>query len=81
MNNNKNYKSVNELTANQFEELRQMMQVDVEQSDTNIPDTWYDDNGEFTDYAVKIFYRGTSFVDDDFLCTAHHPATGMEVAA
>lgn len=66
----KTYKSINELTADQFEELRNNMIVDVETADFIPPDSWYTDSGEFTDFAVKTFYRGTSFVDDDFLCSA-----------
>lgn len=67
---NSNYKSVNELTDDQFEELRQMMVVDVETRDgITVPDSWYDDSGSFTDEAVKEFYEGTYFVDDDFCCT------------
>ena len=63
----KTYKTVNELTKDQFENLRQMMVVDVETREgMNVPDSWYDDNGDFTDEAVKEFYEGTYFVDEDF---------------
>ena len=63
----KTYKTVDELTEDQFEELRQMMVVDVETRDgLTVPDSWYDDSGAFTDEAVKEFYEGTYFVDDDF---------------
>ena len=65
------YKSVDELTADQFEELRQKMVVDVETREGfTVPDSWYDDIGDFTDAAVKEFYEGTYFVDDDFTCTS-----------
>jgi hypothetical protein len=63
----KAYKSVNELTKDQFEQLRQMMVVDVETRDgMEVPANWYDDTGDFTDEAVKEFYEGTYFVDEDF---------------
>lgn len=75
----KTYKTVDELTVNQFEELRQMMVVDVENREgLTVPDKWYDECGDFTDEAVREFYDGTYFVDDDFTCTANG---GKEVAA
>jgi hypothetical protein len=71
----KTYKTVDELTKDQFEQLRQMMVVDVETREgLNVPDLWYDDNGDFTDEAVKEFYEGTGFVDEDFT-----PANGEDV--
>ena len=67
----KGYKSVNELTKDQFEELRHMMVVDVETREGfTPPDSWYDDIGDFTDAAVKEFYEGTYFTDDDFTSVA-----------
>ena len=70
--NSTGYKSVDELTKDQFEELRQMMIMDVETREGfTAPDSWYDDIGDFTDAAVREFYEGTGFVDDDFSCTAH----------
>ena len=69
------YKTVDELTNDQFDQLRQMMLVDVETRDwLIIPDSWYDDTGDFTDEAVKEFYDGTYFVDADFT-----PANGEDV--
>lgn len=60
-------KTVDELTKEQFEQLRQMMIVDVETREGfTAPDSWYDDFGDFTDAAVKEFYEGTYFVDEDF---------------
>ena len=77
------YKTVNELTRDQFEELRQMMAVDVDTREGfEIPASWYDETGDFTDEAVKEFYEGTSFVDDDFCCTANGATESeSEVAA
>ena len=73
------YKSVDELTRDQFEELRSMMAVDVETREGfAVPDAWYDEWGDFTDEAVREFYEGTGFVDDDFFCTA---CSAEEVAA
>ena len=67
----KTYKTVDELTTDQFEQLRQMMVVDVETREgLNVPDSWYDDIGDFTDEAVKEFYEGTYFTDGDFSCTS-----------
>lgn len=63
------YKSVNELTAEQFAELREKMVVDVEVTIGEAPASWYDANGDFTDEAVKKFYEHISFVDEDFVCT------------
>ena len=76
-------KTVNKLTEDQFEELRQMMVVDVETREGfTVPDSWYDDNWDFTDEAVKEFYDGTYFVDDDFTCTANGASNEeSEVAA
>ena len=69
------YKSVDDLTSEQFEELRQMMVVDVEsREECTVADEWYDENGDFTDAAVKEFYEGTYFVDDVFTCTAKKAA-------
>ena len=70
----KTYKSVNELTHDQFEELRSNMVVDVETSNYDPPDLWFTEGGEYTDFAVKTFYRGTSFVDGDFLCSSDSAA-------
>jgi hypothetical protein len=77
---NSNYKSGNELSEDQFEELRQMMVVDVKTRDgLTVPDSWYDDSGSFTDEAVKEFYEGTYFVDEDF--TPANREEAQEVAA
>ncbi len=78
----KAYKSVNELTTDQFEQLRQMMVVDVETREgMEVPANWYDDTGDFTDEAVKEFYEGTYFVDEDFTPANDTYDVVQEVAA
>ena len=78
----KAYKSVNELTTDQFEQLRQMMVVDVETREgMEVPANWYDDTGDFTDEAVKEFYEGTYFVDEDFTPANDAADEVQEVAA
>ena len=64
------YKSVDELTPDQLQELKGAMECDYVGKDADIPPDCLDDNGEITDSAVKAYYSGTMFTDDDFLCTA-----------
>ena len=54
------YKSIDELTDEQFEELCD--RTNAERSDLG--------KGELTPEQVKEKYRGTCFTDDDFFCSA-----------
>lgn len=65
---NDNYKSVEELTSDQFAELRNSMECDLMTEET--PDEWWNDDGSLKDSVVKRAYADTVFTDDDFLCTA-----------
>ena len=63
-----NYKSVEDLTPDQFAELRFNAECDLLHKDT--PDEWWNADGSLKDEIVKKCYADTVFTDDDFLCTA-----------
>lgn len=61
------YKTIDELSADQFAELRNAAECDLLDKDT--PDEWWNEDGSLKDSAVKAQYAGTVFTDDDFVCT------------
>lgn len=62
------YKSIDELTPDQYDELRQRAELDL--MDMETPDDWWNEDGSLKDNIVKKCYGDTVFTDDDFICTA-----------
>jgi hypothetical protein len=64
------YKSVNELTAEQFSELKDGLDIRIRTGEISYPECGLEYGAELTDEAVRLYYGGTMFTDDDFFCTA-----------
>lgn len=64
-----NYKSVEDLTPDQFAELRNSAECDLMSEDS--PAEWWNTDGSLKGSVVKKMYADTVFTDDDFLCTAY----------
>ena len=62
------YKTIDELTPDQFAELRNAAECALR--DETTPDSWWNEDGTLKDFAVKKCYADTIFTDDDFMCTA-----------
>lgn len=64
------YKTIHELTKEQFEELRDTLEKELAAEPDGVPDGMVDSDGRILDKCVVAQYENTRFTDDDFACTA-----------